>query len=55
MIARSQQLVYALSGTGLKLQFGLDHLVANLLVAGIDRLGGFVAAVMLIEDVHDIG
>ena len=55
VIARSQQLVYALGGAGLKLQFGLDHLVANLLVAGIDRLGGFVAAVMLIKDVHDIG
>ena len=55
MIARSQQLVYALGSAGLKLQFGLDHLVANLLVADIDRLGGFVAAVMLIKDVHDIG
>ena len=55
MIARSQQLVYALGGAGLKLQFGLDHLVANLLVADIDRLGGFVAAVMLIKDLHDIG
>ena len=55
MIARGQQLVQALGGTGLKFQFGLDHLVANLLVADIDRLGGFVAAVMLIKDVHDIG
>ena len=55
MIARSQQLVDALGGTGLKLQVGLDHLVANLLVANIDRLGSFMAAVMLIKDVHDIG
>ena len=55
MIARSQQLVYALGGAGLKFQFGLDHLVANLLVATIDRLGGFMAAVMLIKDVHNIG
>ena len=55
MIARSQQLVEALGGTGLKLQIGLDHLVANLLVAGIDRLGGLAAAVMLLENAHDIG
>ena len=55
MIARSQQLVYALGSTGLKLQLGLDHLVANLLVADIDRLGGFATTVMFIKDVHNIG
>ena len=55
MIARSQQLVYALGGAGLKLQIGLDHLVANLLVATIDRLSGFSAAVMCLKDAHDIG
>ena len=55
MIARDQQLVQALGGTGLKFQFGLDHLVANLLVTTIDRLSGFSAAVMYLKDVHDIG
>ena len=55
VIARSQQLVYALGGAGLKLQVGLDHLVANFLVADIDRLSGFAAAVMLLKDAHDIG
>ena len=55
VIARSQQLVYALGGAGLKLQIGLDHLVANLLVAMIERLGGFSAAVMCLKDVHDVG
>ena len=55
VIARSQQPVEALGGTVLKLQIGLDHLVANLLVTTIDRLGGLMAAVMLIKDVHNIG
>ena len=55
MIARSQQLVEALGGTVLKLQIGLDHLVANLPMATIDCLSGFAAAVMLIKDLHDIG
>ena len=55
VIARSQQLVQALGGAGLKLQVGLDHLVANLPMATIDCLSGFAAAVMPIKDLHDIG
>ena len=55
VIARRQQLVQALGSAGLKLQLGLDHLVANLLVADIERVGSFVAAVMLLQDAHDIG
>ena len=55
VIARSQQLVEALGGTVLKLQIGLDHLVANLPMATIDCLSGFATAVMPIKDLHDIG
>ena len=54
VIARRQQLVQALGSAGLKLQLGLDHLVANLLVADIDRLGGLVATVVLLENAHDV-
>ena len=54
VIARSQKLVQALGSAGLKLQLGLDHLVANLLVADINRLGGLVATVALLENAHDI-
>lgn len=55
VIARSQQLVEALGGAGLKLQVGLDHLVANLPMATIDCLSGFAAVVMLLKDAHDVG
>ena len=55
MIARSQQLVEALGGAGLKLQVGLGHLSVKLNVAGKNRVGGFALAVMCLKDVLNIG
>ena len=55
VIARRQQFVQALGSAGLKLQLGLDHLVANYFVTNIEGIGSFVAAVVFLENAHDIG